>query len=442
MSVSISKLSVEAYTPTNGEVLGISHDSPRLSWRFEGSAKDWIQQSYVVSISGSQRKAQSFSVTSSDSLFVPWPAEPLKPRESVTIRVKVKGSDGQEVESPKLQVERALPPGNASWQAKVISSDYNIEDGGPFRVRKVFNLNTASLSAPARLYATAMGLYELEINGKKVGDQLFTPGWQAYKYRQHYQTYDVSSLLREGENEISSWVAEGWYGTLTWMRKRSYGLDIGLMAQLEIDGKVVVASDESWTWSLGQITSSGLYNGEAWDMTSTIEDWKPVRILSSLPTGELVAPEAPPVRVTEIIQGVDLITTPSGKLIVDFGQNITGWVRIGKLPSMEGTIALQTAEVLEREELGSRPLRSAINRDTIKLDRNSAGQTWEPKFTSHGFRYCLVENWPNVKASDLSAIVIHSDMEPTGNFSCSHPLISQLHKNVVWSMRGESICLF
>ncbi len=207
-----------------------------------------------------------------------------------------------------------------------------------------------------------------------------------------------------------------------------------------------ITSDESWRAATGPILTSDIYDGETYDArlekqgwsTPDFDDreWAGVRLLDwDLAT--LVAPSGPPVRRTELLQPVAITTSPSGRTIVDFGQNLVGRLRITVRGEAGQTITLRHAEVLENGELCTRPLRFAQATDRYTL-RGDEVETWEPRFTFHGFRYAEIEGWPGaLRAENISAVVCHSDMERSGWFECSDPLINRLHENVVWSMRGN-----
>lgn len=379
VDISITKLSVEHYEP--GSAVEIA--SPRISWRFGGSAVNWKQAGYDIRITRPS-SAKTFNVESSDSILVPWPDTPLASREQTLVEVRAHGTDRSVTPWAELKVEAALLEAS-NWTAKAVSSAPQEVDAPkrPFLVRKRFSVDSVGA---ARLYITALGLYDAEINGKPVSDHVLAPGWQSYSYRQAYQTLDVTDLLQKGDNVITAWVAEGWYaGRLGFLKgaRNIWGSTPALIAQLEVDSKVVVQTDESWEWATGPILLSEIYDGESIDTTEPTSAWKPVTVINR-PDVPLVAPQAPPVRRTHELKAVEIITTPSGKTILDFGQNLVGWLRWNKQIDGTGTVTIAHAEVLEHGELGTRPLRYAKATDHVKLGGNTQG--YEPKFTFHGFR--------------------------------------------------------
>ena len=254
----------------------------------------------------------------------------------------------------------------------------------PFRLRKMF---IAQSTKNARLYATAFGIYDVTINGHRVGDQLLTPGWTSYDYHLNYQTYDIGKYIKVGENEIIAHVAEGWYaGRLGKTNRNVWGERPGFMGQVEVEGKVVCPTGDTWSHLASHVLESEIYNGEVvdTDTSSTIDDELGSAEILPFPRAQLISSEAPPVRRVMKIKPIELITTPTGKTILDFGQNLVGHVRIETDLRQGSKLSFRHAEVLENGELGVRPLRTALARAVLKLGGTTKG--WEPKFTFFGFR--------------------------------------------------------
>ncbi|WVR06136.1 hypothetical protein IAU60_003166 [Kwoniella sp. DSM 27419] len=411
--------------------------TPRISWRFDGQARDWLQTSYDVRIQRTDG-VEDYHVDSSKSNLVPWPSTPLASREKAIVSVKANGTIDTEWYTTSLETTLLR---RDDWTGQMIS---NGSSDLPFRLSREFKVD--KLDHPIRLYATAFGLYDIEINGKTVGTQVLKPGWTSYDYRLYFQSYDVSDLIRVGVNTITGHIAEGWYsGRLGFLggKRNLYGDCNGLMAQVMMGERTLVQTDDEWKWARSHLQSSEIYDGEVCDMRllDTQSQWQPVKILDS-PTSELI-PDMSPVRRMEEVCAEELLVTPSGKRIVAFGQNLVGWVRINRTGdhSSGDKIILTHAEVLENGELGTRPLRVAKCQDTIILGHNPL-TNWEPTFTFHGFRYVQVEGWSGeMSLSDLTAVVVHTDMERTGWFESSHPMINRLHENVLWGMKGNFVGL-
>lgn len=443
------------------EPLGIGESRPRLSWRTETDTPDWRQTAYEIDIHTPDGTplAATGRVESAESVLVPWPGPALASRQRATVRVRVWGPDGEGPSpwSPAATVEAGLLRPE-EWTARPIGPDWPQDPDTPqpaALLRRAFTCRGPVASA--RLYITAYGVYEAELNGEPVGDHVLAPGWTSYAHRLRYQTFDVTGQLREGANTLGALLGEGWYtGRLGFGggRRNLYGDRTALLAQLEIryaDGTTdTVVTDDSWQAATGPVRRSELYDGEEYDARAErpgwstpghdTADWHGVREVA-VAGGALVAPTGPPVRRTEMVAPVEVLTTPSGRTVLDFGQNLVGRLRLTVRGPAGHTVTLRHAEVLENGELGVRPLRQAAATDRYTL-RGEGTETYEPHFTFHGFRYAEIDGWPGtLDPSDVTAVVLHTDMARTGWFTCSEPLVNRLHENVVWSMRGNFLDL-
>lgn len=445
------------------EALGIGERLPRLSWRVRSAPSGWRQAAYRVDIDR-DGAGHTFEVESAEQVLVAWPDVPLRSREAATVRVRVRGEDGawSAPSSPATVEAGLLEP--SDWVAGPIGALRNEDPASdtrrPSLVRREFETRTGLVRA--RLYATAHGVYEAEINGARVGDDILSPGWTVYRSRLRYYTYDVTALVRPGPNAIGAWLGDGWYrGRLGWRGgfRNVFGDDLSFLGQLELtyaDGtRDVVATDPSWRAAASPIVRSGIYDGEDHDAREEQPGWSRAGFDDSAWEGvsvrrrdpaTLVAPTAPPVRCTEEVAPVAVLTSPSGRRILDFGQNLVGRVRIRVDGPAGAAVTLRTAEVLQDGELYTRPLRDARSTDTYTLAGRTEGEVWEPRFTFHGFRYAEVSGWPgdlDAAAGDgaIVARVVHTDLERTGWFESSDPLLNRLHDNIVWGMRGNVVDL-
>ncbi|MFC3998943.1 family 78 glycoside hydrolase catalytic domain [Nocardiopsis sediminis] len=441
------------------EPFGIGEAAPRLSWRVHDAPAGWVQAGYEIEVADTDGGAPATTrVESAEQVLVPWPAAPLTSRARRTVRVRVRGAEGPPSPwSPPTVLETGLLD-PADWTASVVAPDWDETPGTDRRpplLRGAFRLRGPV--ARARLYASAHGLYEAEINGHPVGDHAMAPGWTSYHHRLRYQTHDVTALLREGDNAIGAWLGDGWYrGRLGFHGGTAdlYGTEIGLLAQLEVvyadGGTETFGTGTAWRAAHGPILLSGIYDGESYDARAEqrgwsspgFDDagWQPVRTLPRDPA-TLAAPTGPPVRCTEEVRPVAVWTAPSGATLVDFGQNLVGRLRITVRGDAGRTVRLRHAEVLQDGELYTRPLRGAAATDAYTL-RGDGAETWEPRFTFHGFRYAEITGWPGeVHPDDVTARVLHTDMARTGWFATSDPELDRLHDNVVWSMRGNFLDL-
>ncbi|PLB46496.1 bacterial alpha-L-rhamnosidase domain protein [Aspergillus steynii IBT 23096] len=459
----ITNLRFEHYHAPN--TLGVQETRPRLSWRFQNAPASFQQAGYEVELSqqifsSNSTSTSTFRVNSPSARLVPWPdPQPLQSRQRISARVRAWDATGESTAwSDPASLEAGLLS-RSEWQCDRIAAPW-----GPGTLaadpeqlyRKEF-----SASAPvaqARLYITAQGVYEADINGHRVGDHFLAPGWTTYDSRLQYQTYDVTEFLSTGTNCIGVRVAEGWFSGRIGFEgghRNIWGPHTALLAQLEIvyaDGDVErVVTDGSWTVTKGPIQKGEIYDGEKYDARLEIEKWSSVGCVDGkweavlrmdpLPeVVELTAGYGEPVRRIEVLSPVKKLVTPSGKLVLDFGQNLVGYVRLRNIRGPRGhRITLSHAEVLEKEELCTRPLRICQAVDEYTLRGDPTGEEYEPRFTFHGFRYAQVDGWTSdidLEAS-AEAVVCHTDMKPSGSFSCSDPLLNKLYQNIEWGMRGN-----
>jgi alpha-L-rhamnosidase len=445
------------------DAFGIGEPAPRLSWRFAGDDSNWIQASYDIEIlrpSVDPATPEVFHVESRDSVLVPWPTAPLHPRESASVRVRVTGRDGVATAWSDSKTVEAGLHSREDWTAKLITAEKTLAPNGALRpalLRKPFAL--PAKVKKARLYITSQGLYETHINGTRVGDHVFAPGWSSYKHHLNYQAFDVTQLLVEGENAIGVELGEGWFCSRLGFnggKRNTYGDRMALLAQLEISlenaTRLTINSDSTWRSGLGPIIASEIYDGELYDASLEVkgwtlptlkdEKWSPVEE-TTFPTAQLTASTAPPVRKVQTLESKSISKSPTGKVIVDFGQNLVGWLRVRVSGPKGNKITFTHTEVLEKGECATRPLRDCKATDTLILSGEPLD--WEPKFTFHGFRYVQVDGWPSEsgqpESSAIEAVVVHTDMEQTGWFESSDAQVNQLHNNIRWGMRGNFLSI-
>jgi len=442
--------------------IGIDARQPRLSWQLASTGRGVTQTAYQIRVvsnkpgpkGGTETVWDSGKVLSEESIQLPYAGPPLKSGQRYYWQVKI--WDGNAVASdwsdPASFEMGLLEP--SDWQAKWIEPEVQGDQGKPAPVpmlRRDFKLNGAVESA--RAYVTCHGLYEMQLNGQRVSDYLFNPGWTSYNKRLQYQSYDITNLLRTGDNAVGVLLGDGWYkGDLTWTPKRNfYGARVGLLMQIKItykDGRQeTVGTDGSWKASTGPILMSEIYAGETYDARLEKpgwsasgyddKDWTPVKI-ASYGTENLVAPAGPPVRRMQELEPVKIFKTPAGDTVADMGQNMVGWVRLKVQGPSGATVTLRHAEVLDKQgNFYTENLRGAA--ETIRYTLKGGGpEVFEPHFTFQGFRYVAIDGYPGqVTRDSLTGIVIHSDMSVTSEFETSKPLVNQLQHNIIWGQKGN-----
>jgi alpha-L-rhamnosidase len=432
-----------------GPALGLGAAAPRLSWQVREAPDGYRQGAYELEVCRGAGEPEVVRVASDEQVLVPWPVEPLGSRESAVVRVRVRDAaadgDWSGWSEPAVAETGLLTSGD--WTARFVSPR---RLGGLEATAPVLSgaIELPAGVVRARLYITAHGLYVPTLNGRRVGDTELAPGWTAYSQRLRYQTFDVTDLVQAGRNDLDVLLGNGWYrGRLGFTGRRAfYGDRLALLAQLEVttdDGTVhVLATDDTWTGRESNVLADDVYDGQRTDLRrpalGASGEADAVEILDA-DLSRLVAPEGPPVRITEVLPAVEVSTSPSGKTLVDFGQNVVGWVRLRVRGLESGAeVTVRHAEVLEDGELGVRPLRTAKATDSW-LVAGGGDEVLEPSLTFHGFRYAEVTGVAGLEAADIEAVVVGTDLRRTGWFESSHELLNRFHENVVWGMRGNFV---
>ena len=439
---------------------GIAVQQPRLSWQLASSKRNVTQTAYEIRVSDAAANLasgkdvwNSGKVSSDQSVLVPYTGTALQSGQRYYWQVRVWDNRGTVSgwSAPASWHMGLLK--SSDWKAAWIAAD--IKDDAATRpspmLRKTFT--TAKQIKSATAFITAHGLYEAYINGKRVGDFYLTPGWTSYNKRLQYQTYDVTPLLKEGQNALGVILGNGWYrGQLTWGNKPdNYGNDVALLLQLQLtysDGTTeLIVSDNSWKATTGAIRSSELYHGERYDARLEKRGWTEPQYndqnwagvtLPAISKDNLITTENEPIKKHETFKPIKIVTTPKGEQVVDFGQNLVGWVQVRVNGKAGDSIALYHAEVLDKEgDFYTTNLRKAKQQNTYILKGNGE-ETFEPHFTFQGFRYVKIEGFPGtLKPENLTAIALYSDMKPAGTFTTSNPLLNQLQHNIQWGQKGN-----
>jgi len=441
--------------------IGIDVRHPRISWQIVSDQRNTKQHAYQLQVSNNDPSFETLvwdtgKVISDQSVHVEFHGEELQSNSRYDYRVMIWNQDGVASDWSENAFWEVGLLSSGDWQAdwitpNTIAIDTNSE--AVFLLRKAFKVHGGVRSA--RIYATSLGLYELELNGVRVGDMLFTPGWTSYNSRLQYQTYDVTTLLQKGDNVIGMSLANGWYkGNLGWHDQWNlYGNQRAGLLQMMIsyeDGtEEKITTNSSWLSSLGPIRMSEIYHGEHYDArleqagwsTNKFDQsgWSSVEVLEHS-KDIILAQESQPVRIVEELKPIAIIMTPAGETVIDMGQNMVGWMKF-TIEASEGTrISLQHAEVLDQEgNFYIDNLRKA--KQSIEYICKGTGiETYEPSFSFQGFRYVKVEGYPNtLELEQFMGKVIHTDMEQTGAFECSHPMLNQLQHNIIWGQKGNFV---
>lgn len=446
----ISVTSLKVNHLTNPE--GVCDPAPEFSWVLEGTGRGIMQTAYEIRVTeGKKTVWNSGRVESDNSVTVPYCGPQLKPGTRYGWQVRVRDNKG-----------RVSKWNSGTWLTGLFSADeFDAQwieqpektDASPL-FRKTFSLKKPVASAVA--YITSHGMYEASMNGRKIGNAHYAPGWTTYDKRLQYQTYDVTAMLSRGENAFGIMLGRGWYlSRLGWAKEGHgyYDADrTGALAMLVVtytDGsREIISTDASWKCSTGEILHSEIYDGETVDArkvqkgwnTANFDDsaWIPVRT-ASYSAANLTGSESEPVTTHEIKSPVEVITTPSGEKVLDFGQNLVGREILtfkGK-PGQE--IVISHAEVLDQDgNFYTRNLRSA--KAQSRFICSGGEDRFEPLFTFYGFRYLKVEGIDGeLNPDDFKAAVIFSAMPENGSFSSSDELVNQLQSNIQWGLRGNFV---
>ena len=433
--------------------IGLDVQQPRFSWQLVSDKRNIAQTAYEIIVSAGKGPLwKSGKVASNQSVQVSYAGTALQSGKKYTWELRVWDNNGKPSPWSEPAFFQTALFDTTDWKAKWIEAGFAEDATRPaILFRNQFSINKKITSAT--LYITAHGMYEVQLNGNKVGDAYLTPGWTSYNKRLQYQVYDVTNMLSNGNNAIGATVGNGWYrGYLAWEdNKNIYGSKLGLLAQLNITysngTSETIVTDEKWKSSTGAIRSVEIYHGETYDAREEKKGWSKAGFNDAgwkgvnLPTvafNNLVATENEPVKKHETFKAIKLFTTPAGDKVLDFGQNLVGWVVVNVSGNAGDKIVIKHAEVLDKAgNFYTENLRAAKATATYIL-KGGAPESFEPHFTFYGFRYIKIENYPGeIKPENFTAVALYSDMKPTGTFTSSNALINQLQHNIQWGQRGN-----
>lgn len=445
---------------------------PRFSWKIESGRKNTMQQSYQLLVKDGEKTVwDSGKVESGQSLFVEYRGEELIPYTVYLVEVRIWDNHGETDQAQGFFETGLLSQKN--WQAEWITHSLPQEEAAcPVFTHRF--LTEKKKIVRARAYVTCCGVYELKINGQKAGDAFLAPGWTSYHNRLQYQTHDITELLAlshangdgrpgeaaagnsdcadgEQENLAEITVGNGWYkGYLNGEGQNCfYGKRTAVLAMFRImyeDGSVqVMGTGTDWKVTTGILRSSELYHGEKQDfsyeerMEEGMQQAAPFEAEAQI--SQIVAQQAEPVRIIKRLPARQKIITPKGELVIDFGQNLAGFVEV-KLPGLTGeALVISHGEALDKEgNFYTENLRTAKSTDEYVYTEREVGRVVHPHFTYHGFRYIRLEGVDEaVDIRCFTACVLHTDMEQTGEFSCNYEPVSRLQKNIEWGQRSNFV---
>lgn len=428
---------------------------PLLSWQLTSTEKNTRQAAYEVQISMAEDFAQIlydsgiFYSEQSSGVKIDFPLETAK---RYFIRVKVQATNGSWSKwSPNASFFSGII-GN-KWQAEFITaeSDADADKSNGTYLRREIGINKKIKAAYA--YTTALGLYHFYINGQKIGTDEMTPGWTSYHKHLMYQSYDVREYLSEGRNALGAHIGAGWYKGLMGFNhtRNNYGRKTAFLAEIHVEyddgSKEIFGTDESWQGSDSPVLFSEIYDGEIYDARKeqdgwneagfAAEGWRAVQ-KADYDFAILDPQYASRPGYNDTLQPKRLFKTPKGETVLDFGQNMTGWIEFSVQGQAGDKVILHCFEVLDADgNVYLDNLRDA--KETIEYTcRGGKCEAYHPNFTFQGFQYAVIVEYPGEpKLEDFCAHTVHSVMAPTGQFECSNPDLNQLQHNILWGLKSN-----
>jgi alpha-L-rhamnosidase len=448
---------------------------PRLSWELLSDERGQVQTAYQVLVASSPAlllddKADMWNsgkVYSHETNQIVYAGVPLSSRNICYWMIRSWDKNGETGPWSKVANWEMSLVEKSDWQARWIGNDLTAYGKGeiyhlppaPF-FRKEYEVKPGVRKA--RLYVTALGIYEFEINGKRVGNDYFAPGWTDYDKRVYYQTYDVTDLIKQGMNAFGAIIADGWYaGYLGYallvknpVVRGFYGKFPKLKAQIEIEynngDRELIISDQSWKTNHGPIIDADFLNGETYDANLEFGNWSQAGFNDSSWKFATVEPArvdriiecypGDPVQVHSEIKPVSVTPTGNGKYIFNMGQNFAGLVRLNRLKGKQGdTIVMRFGEMLHPDgRLMTENLRMARATNTYIAKGDPDGETWTPRFTFQGFQYVEVSGFSTPPDLDAITGIVLTTMTPDAGFiETDNELVNQLYSNIVWTQRSN-----
>ncbi|WP_433921048.1 glycoside hydrolase family 78 protein [Paenibacillus taichungensis] len=417
--------------------IGLDTKKPRFSWKIESTEQSVMQSAYRITVRQDLQSVWDSGKRVADtSVLVEYAGPGLQALTLYQVQIEVWDNKDNHA-TIEGYFETGLLEGR-NFQAEWITHPFPKDETAPPVFSKEFTVQKEIQQA--RIYSTSLGVYEIAINGTRVGENYFAPGWTNYNERLQYQTYRLDGML-ETQNKIEITVGNGWYKGIFGFTctPNHYGDRVAALAEIHIiytDGtKDIIATDKTWQVTTGPIRLSEIYMGETYDSCFNESQFLNVET-ASFDKNRLVAQENEPVKITKKLPALQLITTPNGEYVIDFGQILTGFIELRTKGRKGQMITIRHAEVLDKDgNFYPDTLRQAVSID--RLICNGREQIYSPHFTFHGFRYIAIEGLNEIRLDDFTACVLHSCLEETGSFLTSNEMVNQLQSNIQWSQRGN-----
>jgi alpha-L-rhamnosidase len=450
------------------EPVGIDVTYPRLSWKFKSDARGVEQTAYQIIVASSLDKLDknegdvwnTSKVVSNQSIHISYNGAALQSRKKYYWKIKTWTNKGETAYSGPASFTMGLM--NAKdWQAKWIGLDKSFPWDTITKMARLsaryFRKDFAAAKEvrKATVYTSGLGLYELYINGKRIGDQVLAPGPTDYSKTVKYNTFDVTDKVMTGKNAVATTLGNGRFYTMRQQYKPQKWHNFGypkMLLQLEIEyadgSKQVIVSNDTWKVTAdGPIRTNNEYDGEEYDATKEVGGWNMVGFndskwlkaeLVKAPGGTIEAQMNDNMKVMEILNPISIKEATPGTYILDMGQNMAGWIKMKVKGNKGDKVKLRFAESLKPGgQLYMDNLRDALVTDVYTLKGNAV-ETWSPRFVYHGFRYVEITGYPGKPTTaDFTGEVIYDDMKTIGSFETSNNTINQVYKNAYWGIRSN-----
>ena len=448
--------------------LGIDIKEPRLSWQLRSDQRNVQQTAYQIIVSSSQEKLSkddgdiwnSGKQNSSQSIHVIYGGKPLRSATRYFWKVKAFTNKGEALSKETAFFSMGLLDRN-DWKAKWIGYDKaspwdSITQWSRLSARYLRKeFQSSSALKRATVYISGLGMYELYINGKIIGDQVLAPNPTDYRKSFFYNTHDVTTQIKTGKNAIATVLGNGRFFTMRQNYKTQKHNTFGypkLLLQLEIEyadgSKKIIVSDETWKLNFdGPIRTNNEYDGEEYDATKEFPGWNNIGFddskwikpeLVAAPLGNITAQKSEPMKVMQVLKPISIKNLSSGKYVLDMGQNFAGWLQIKVQGKRGQKIQLRFAESLKTDgEIFTANLRDAKAMDVYIL-KGIGTETWQPSFVYHGFRYVEIAGFPGTPTiNDFEGKLIYDALETTGSFTTSNSVINSIYKNAWWGIASN-----